>query len=278
MSISSSCLKVFEWDGTPAVNIGKIANNDAYSTGDNPDVMFLFIHDLLSWNFPNLRLLANHYARETGATLFLSRTSSAMNPSHLLPFSATTGISSMSRLSLRRTLARFVSLRSLRSLELRTKFKNVSAVGFCFGGWTLFNLGGKEQSPLVDCISAGHPTWLTKKDIEEVAVPVQILAPEIDTAFNAELKLHSFQTIPKLGIPFDYQHFPGVEHACFSRGDLNHAGEREAMIRGKNAVVSWFKQFLFETGRSADRTSSAVWSMKFVSCLLCTSCETKFNC
>ncbi|XMA15764.1 hypothetical protein WAI453_008555 [Rhynchosporium graminicola] len=71
MSISSSCLKVFEWDGTPAVNIGKIANNDAYSTGDNPDVMFLFIHDLLSWNFPNLRLLANHYARETGATLFL---------------------------------------------------------------------------------------------------------------------------------------------------------------------------------------------------------------
>lgn len=98
----------------------------------------------------------------------------------------------------------------------------------------------------MDCISAGHPTWLTTKDIDEVSVPVQILAPEIDPVYTPELKLHSFQTIPKLGIPFDYQHFPGVEHACFTRGDSEKVGEREAMVRGKNAAVGWFKQFLHE--------------------------------
>jgi dienelactone hydrolase len=99
---------------------------------------------------------------------------------------------------------------------------------------------------LVDCISTGHPSLLEKKDIDEVAVPVQILAPQIDPVFTAELKTHCFETIQKLGVPFDYQHFPGVEHACFVRGDLEKAGEREALERGKNAAVSWLKQFLQE--------------------------------
>jgi dienelactone hydrolase len=117
-------------------------------------------------------------------------------------------------------------------------------VGFCFGGWAVFRLGAKP--PLVDCITAGHPTWLTKKDIDEVAVPVQILAPEIDPVYTAELKSYSFETIQKLGVPFDYQHFPGVEHACFTRGDPGKKGEREALVRGKNAVVGWMKQFLHD--------------------------------
>ncbi len=124
-------------------------------------------------------------------------------------------------------------------------YKKTGAIGFCFGGWAAFRLGAKEhQPPLVDCISVGHPTWLTTKDIDEVSVPVQILAPEIDAVYTPELKLHSFQTIPGLGVPFDYQHFPKVEHACFTRGYSEKDGEREAMIRGKNAAVAWFKQFL----------------------------------
>jgi dienelactone hydrolase len=70
---------------------------------------------------------------------------------------------------------------------------------------------------------------------------------EIDPVYTAELKTHSFETITKLGVPFDYQHFPGVEHACFVRGDNETAGEREAMARGKNAAVSWFRQFLHDS-------------------------------
>jgi dienelactone hydrolase len=90
----------------------------------------------------------------------------------------------------------------------------------------------------------GHPSMMTEKDINELAVPIQILAPETDAAFTAELKTHSFETIQKLGLPFDYQHFPGVVHSCFIRGDQHKPGERGAMERGGNAVVSWFNQFL----------------------------------
>ena len=248
MSVAPCCVQGFEWDGTPTGTIGKLANNDTYITGNNPDVAVLVIHDLLSWNFHNLRLLADHYARETNATVYL--------PDFFGGESLAAGPILANRFH-ELDIPSFVAKnsREIREPEifdcaraLREKYKKIGAVGFCFGGWAVFRLGAKEhQPPLVDCISAGHPTWLTKKDIDEVAVPVQILAPEIDSQFTAELKLHSFETILKLGIPFDYQHFPGVEHACFTRGDEKHAGEREAMVRGKNAAVWWFKQFLFNS-------------------------------
>lgn len=66
---------------------------------------------------------------------------------------------------------------------------------------------------------------MTGKYADEIAVLVQILAPEIDHMFTEELKTNSFGTIRKLGVAFGYQHFPGVKHACFTRGNPKKAGE-----------------------------------------------------
>ena len=73
MSVSACCLKGFEWNGQPE---GKVipfptASNQAYVTGSNPDVSIMLIHDLLSWNFINTRLLADHFAKEANATLYV---------------------------------------------------------------------------------------------------------------------------------------------------------------------------------------------------------------
>jgi dienelactone hydrolase len=127
--------------------------------------------------------------------------------------------------------------------ELRSKFKKVGAIGFCYGGWAVFRLGTKGND-LVDCISTGHPSLLTKDDVDNVGVPAQLLAPEFDEMYTAEMKQHTFTKLQELGVPFDYQHFPGVEHACFVRGNPKKKGEREAMARAKNAAVSWFVQHL----------------------------------
>lgn len=246
MSISSCCLKGFEWEGTPTGRIGKLSNNSAYITGDNPDVALLFISDLLGWTFPNIRLLADHYAREANATVYVPD----FFGGEILPFTPILN-NAFHEIDIPGFLKR--NPREIREPEifdcaraLRQKHKKVGAVGYCYGGWAVLRLGAKEhhQTPLVDCISLGHPSLLIKKDIDEVAVPVQILAPEIDPVYTPELKLHSFETIQKLGVPFDYQHFPVVEYSCFIRGDINKAGEREAMTRGKNAAVGWFRQFL----------------------------------
>ncbi|KAI1774300.1 Alpha/Beta hydrolase protein [Hypoxylon cercidicola] len=128
---------------------------------------------------------------------------------------------------------------------LRQQYKKVAAVGYCYGGWAVFRLGAKEHNPpLVDCISTGHPSLLTKQDIDEVAVPVQVLAPEHDDIYTPELKAHTLATIPTLNVEFDYHHYPGIEHGAFVRGDEKKPGERKAMVDAKNAVVAWFNQFL----------------------------------
>lgn len=69
--MSDCCVKGFEWDGTPVGTETKIASYDTYVTGSNPDVAILFIHDLFGWTFSNARLLADQYAKEIDATVYV---------------------------------------------------------------------------------------------------------------------------------------------------------------------------------------------------------------
>ena len=128
---------------------------------------------------------------------------------------------------------------------LRSQYKRVGAIGFCFGGPLVFRLGAKDRN-LVDCISAAHPSFLEKREIAKVGVPVQIIAPEIDPLYTPELKSYSHEVIPTLGVPYDYQHFPGLEHGFGTRGDIKIDKERDGMLRAKNAAVLWFRQWLHD--------------------------------
>lgn len=128
---------------------------------------------------------------------------------------------------------------------LRSRYQRTGAIGFCFGGWGAFRLGARGNK-LVDCISTAHPTNLEKEEIQNVRVPVQIMAPEFDPQFTEGLKAFSNQTIPTLGVPYDYQYFPGLEHAFAIRGDPAKVNERMGMERAKNAAVLWFRQWLHQ--------------------------------
>ncbi|GJC83617.1 hydrolase tropI [Colletotrichum liriopes] len=245
MTIPSCCLKAFEWDGTPTGQTDKLAGNDVYITGDNPDAAILLVHDLLGWTFPNARLLADHYAREANATVYLPDFFGGW----VVDFEPVLAgrFHEVDMGSFQKNNARDIREPEIFNFAraLRGKHNKIAAVGFCYGGWAVFRLGAKEHDPpLVDCITAGHPSWLTKEDMDDVTVPVQMLAPEVDPTFTSELKSYCFETMLKKGVPFEYHHFPGVEHACLTRGDPKKAGEREAMARGKAAAVSWFNMFL----------------------------------
>ncbi len=132
---------------------------------------------------------------------------------------------------------------------LRSKHRRVGAIGFCYGGWAVFQLGAKVtdgSTPLVDCISTAHPTFLTKEEMSNVGVPVQIVAPEIDPQFTAELKAYALAEIPKLGVPFDYQFFPGLSHGFAVRGNREDEDEMNGLQRALRAAVGWFREWLAE--------------------------------
>ncbi len=97
---------------------------------------------------------------------------------------------------------------------------------------------------LVDCISTAHPSLLTKEEIDAVAVPVQILAPEHDPQLTPELKAHANSVIPSLNVEYDYQYFPGLTHGFAVRSDQKDVKQKKGFERAKNAAVGWFAQFL----------------------------------
>lgn len=68
---SQCCLSGFTWDGTPVGKETKLADKNTYVTGSNKDVAIMIVHDLFGWTLPNLRLLADHYAKEADATVYM---------------------------------------------------------------------------------------------------------------------------------------------------------------------------------------------------------------
>ncbi|KAL2146587.1 hypothetical protein VTI28DRAFT_3478 [Corynascus sepedonium] len=258
-SINPCCLRSSLWEGTPTGTETKLAGvpNPTYvarpppGTSSSRRVAILYIHDLLGWTFPNARLLADAYAREADATVFLPD----FFGGEIIPAEPVLAgrFDEIDLEGFTRRNARAVRepevVAFARALRASGEFDAVAAIGFCYGGWAAFRLAAREFAasdgrPLVDCISVAHPTWLTEQDVEEAVVPVQMLAPEVDMMYSAELKTFTFATLQKNGRPFDYQHFPGVEHGALVRGSEKHKGEKEAMVRAKNAAVAWFRQWL----------------------------------
>lgn len=69
--MSDCCAKGFKWDGVPKGHKLTLSDNAAYVTGSNSEVAILVIHDLFGWTFPNIRLLADAYAEEVDATVYV---------------------------------------------------------------------------------------------------------------------------------------------------------------------------------------------------------------
>jgi hypothetical protein len=65
------CKSGFEWEGKPVGQEGTLANNKVYITGSNKDAAVLLIHDVFGWTFGNLRILADHFAKEANTTVYL---------------------------------------------------------------------------------------------------------------------------------------------------------------------------------------------------------------
>lgn len=245
--MSSCCLTGYKWGGKPKGTESTLAKNNTYVTGDNKDVAILMIHDIFGWTLPNLRLTADHYAEEVGATVYLPdffggevvSPEMLFDPEKRAKFDTRKFIGEKNSKDIR-----WPEISSCaRALKEEHGFKKVGAVGFCYGGWAVFQLGAKDNA-LVDAISTAHPSLLTNEEVDAISVPVQIIAPEHDPMLTPELKAYCNNTIPSLNVPYDYQYFPGLTHGFAARANENDEKVKKGLERAKNCVSSWFAQWL----------------------------------
>lgn len=242
--MSNCCKEGFKWQGTPIGKETTLAGNKAYVTGTNKDVAILIVHDIFGWTLNNTRLLADHYANEADATVYLPDffAGEVVSEDVFDDPKKREAFDVMDFIGRHGKEARFPEIKACAE-ALRKDYKKTGAIGFCYGGWAVFQLGAKGAN-LVDAISTAHPSMATKEEIANIGVPVQILAPETDPTFTPELKTYSNETIPTLGVEYDYQFFPGLVHGFATRGDLKDAKQKRGLERAKNSAVFWFVQQL----------------------------------
>ena len=65
------CFTGFQWDGTPSGQEDTLGGQKTYITGNNATHAIFIGHEALGWEWKNTRLLADHFAKETGATVYL---------------------------------------------------------------------------------------------------------------------------------------------------------------------------------------------------------------
>lgn len=244
--MSECCKAGFLWNGTPTGKETTLGKNKAYVTGGNTDVAILIVHDVFGWTLNNARLLADHYAKEADATVYLPDffDGEVVTPEMLEDPERAKTFDLMGFIGRHSKEIRFPEI-SAAAIALKKDhgFKTVGAIGFCYGGWAVFQLGAKSN-PLVDCISMAHPSLVDKAEVEAVGVPTQILAPETDPQLTPEMKDFCNKTIPSLGLEYDYQYFPGLVHGFATRGDMNNPVQKKGLERAKNAAVHWFQTHL----------------------------------
>lgn len=144
--MSSCCTSGFAWNGTPTGRITKLNDQDIYVTGSNKDVAILFLHDIFGWTFRNNRLLADHFAQEIDATVYLPDFFGGEVITEDMLFDP----EKFKELDLQGYMQR--NSKEVRAesvlgfagwLRSEMGYKRVGAVGYCWGGWAAFQLGGK---------------------------------------------------------------------------------------------------------------------------------------
>ncbi|KAI8934324.1 hypothetical protein NX059_009060 [Plenodomus lindquistii] len=238
-----NCKTGFKWDGTPTGKETKLDNIDTYVTGDNKERAIFIVTDLFGWTLPNIRLLADAYAKEASATVYIPDIfdGEVVHPDTMSDPERAKKFDVMAFLGRHNKDTRWSQILQ-HAKTLKSQYSKVGAIGFCYGAWACLRLAADPK--LIDAVSVAHPSMLEHSEIDGVKVPVQYLAPENDFAYTDELKAYTHQTMPKTGVPWEYVYFPGMTHGFAARGDPSDPKQKEGLERAKRSAVAWFVEYL----------------------------------
>ncbi|KAJ6164961.1 dienelactone hydrolase family protein [Penicillium chermesinum] len=236
------CKKGFQWNGIPAGKETTLNGANAYITGDSQNTAVLILTDFFGYTLSNIRLLADHYATEVNATVYIPDIfgGESVHPDAMTDPEMRKTFNLGAFLSRNTKEIRWPEIQAA-ARTLKQQYARVVAVGFCYGGWACFKLAA--ETSLIDAISVAHPSGLEKSEIENVKVPVQVLAPEHDHEYTELLKMYTFETLAKAAVKWEYIHFPAVGHGFASRGNPADPTQKDAFERAKRSVVHFFNEF-----------------------------------
>lgn len=136
LTMSECCKSGFKWTGEPTGKTTKLAGLDTYVAGTNTDRAILIVADIYGWTFKNARILADQYAAETNASVYLPD----FFGGEVLDAEALTDSEKRKNFDLGAFIGRNSKEIRFPEIVAATKalraqgFKKIGAIGFCYGG------------------------------------------------------------------------------------------------------------------------------------------------
>jgi len=281
MSLKTCCAAGSLHTGIPTGRIKKMHGLDCYIAdapdGRNPTGVVIIIPDAFGWMLPNNRILADQYAKRTGAHVFLP---DFMN-GYVMPADLMDSFKALGKTGLWNQLAKvghilymirhFVPFQwycspSTASPRISEFFKSVRAneaadlpigtAGFCWGAKYVTELcwdqtKTEDGKRLIDCGFIAHPSFLKyPDDIEKVVLPLSCAAAEHDMQMSADNAQQTKEVLTAKtaktkdhGFEHEFVMYDGAEHGFAVRADENEKHQAEQGKKAEDQAVNWFSRW-----------------------------------
>ncbi|KAI0505215.1 dienelactone hydrolase family protein [Xylaria bambusicola] len=268
-----ACFSGAVHEGTPTGTVTKLHGLDVYvaepASGNKPKGIIVLIPDMFGWDFVNIRLMADHFAKKRDYRVYLpdfmdghGAPVSMIDSMQVLlapktwydtfskPFHALTvarhGVPAM---FFNRPGKTFPVVKSFMESLRRNEAAHlpVGVTGYCWGGKHVvllaegFSIDGK---PLVDAGFTAHPSLLTIPDeIEKITVPVSFALGDKDFMVNTEqaMQLESIVLEKPDGQKGECRMYPGYGHGFACRVDVSNE-DPKAADEAEDQALAWFEK------------------------------------
>ncbi|CAO1617816.1 unnamed protein product [Sympodiomycopsis kandeliae] len=254
MSLSPCCLKIGSFDkGTPAGKIEKFSGRDTYITGDkNSKSAILFIHDVWGNSLNNSRILADKYAKGTGATVYIPDYFDGED-------FVKQGVLEGKKPDLPAFLGKFPPrepawkkvAETVAEIKKAQPGAKIGAVGFCWGASSVLYLGSKQAGEnQVDAVAFAHPSLVEPSDFNGLEKPGVFIQPEHDDRWPEEKRKEAWEIakneLAKKKVFTSFVWLAGLSHGFAVRGDSEDPFTAIGQQHAANQVISHFSMFLGE--------------------------------
>lgn len=260
------CGKGTVWRGDPNGHEETIGGLRTYvslpPTVRTPTAAIVYAHDILGYQFPNARLLADRIAAASGLPVYLpdlfvgdkiemDLKSFDKQPTGILDRIARTVrvvakapaiISVVSRHPPAAAIPRIAAVLADVRARHGGDAARIGMVGYCWGGkYALrFNAMG-EIAATVGC----HPSAVKlEEDVRGIRAPTLLILAEGDGMFPAPLQAASEGILAGAGVPSETIVFPGVKHGFCVRGDVADPTVAAARDAACARTAEWFVRHL----------------------------------
>ncbi|KAJ6516860.1 Alpha/Beta hydrolase protein [Mycena vitilis] len=114
------------------------------------------------------------------------------------------------------------------------------AVGYCFGGPFVMNLGGTDD---IVAAAFAHPAFLTEDQFKNLKHPLLMSCAESDFTFPPEFRRRAEDILVEVKVQYQVQVFSGVKHGFAIRGDSEIPDARWAKEESARGIIGWFTRF-----------------------------------